>query len=230
MTLSLETDYQVWEDDGAETVVFVQERRDLPDYRAEVASVLRRQVAAREAAASGGVYTTDDVRFHVPRELLLDAAGDRLAPKPGDAVLEGDDFSAGTYRRWTVLGVEKATLDTRWGLVCRELKVAFDLRDVVEIWSPANAQDAAAGRLAEPYAARLTGLAARIQEVAADVVDERGKRGMRRRYEVYLERRVTVGNEEQLRDARTGAVYEVRGSREPDRIDRLMVIDCERVP
>lgn len=226
VSLDLSADYTLF--DGLETVVFRSDRKALEDYFVEVESCLRRQISTREQAASGGVYQAGDVRWHIPKTLLLDAAANGLEPKPGDYLQESIDEDEESFRNWTILAVEKATLDTRWGLVCRDLRIAFDLRELVEVWSPDNAQDQAVSRV-PVFSPRITGLAARIQEVSADVVDERGKRGLRHRYEVFVERRITVSNEDQLRDA-SGNVYEVRGYRQPDRIDELQLIEVERVP
>ena len=210
MTLVLDNDYLVFDNTESVTHVSIRAAGNLAD---AIANALRHQVTERDAIASGGVYTTQDVAWNLP---AIQAAN---APKPGDTITDSDAVV------WTILQVDRATLKTRWRCTSRDLILANDLRHTVEIWAPQYSDNQAGGRV-PVYIPQQTGLAARVQELAADRIEERGKRGTRRQYEIYLAFTVAVTTDHQVRH--DGTIYEIIGYREPDQIGSLMVLSCER--
>ncbi|MGA2031671.1 MAG: hypothetical protein ABSG68_05405, partial [Thermoguttaceae bacterium] len=77
--------------DGRETVVLFPGEADADAAASVVLHALRRAVTTREAAASGGRYTTSDVTWHLP------AAELSAPPQLADIIRDQDGC------RWTVL-------------------------------------------------------------------------------------------------------------------------------
>jgi hypothetical protein len=211
-TLDLTGDWAVW--DGLESVTY-RSVANTGDADYEVSDALRADLTFRELAASGGVYTTQDRKWLVPQSLLTPT------PKPADLLIDGDDV------QWTVLAVGRDNLQKVWELTCRDLVLAAALYDLVTVERVTYAQDDAGGRTYGEWTAVYTDIPARIQEGASETVDERGKRITRQSYVVYLAQRVTVTIEDRLKGP-DGLIYEIRGSSNPDRIDELMQLQCER--
>ena len=67
----------------------------------EVTHALRRAVRTGELKQSEGQYTASDVAWHLPVSQLPEA------PRLGDVIVDADD------QRWSVLGVQKTTLQGR---------------------------------------------------------------------------------------------------------------------
>lgn len=193
----------------------------------------RRNLTRRELASSGGVYTGLDQVYLLPDALF--PVG--LASKPGDVVVELTDGSAeeqpGT--RWTVLEVGWGKNRQTRRLTCRDLVLAYDLRDAITIERPAITYDAAgAPYKAFPSDAVNPGgvvlyqdLPARVQLVTKDMADERGIRGLEGKYEVIVGQEVDVTSEDRI--ALPGGVYlDIVGYKNAMRIDELPVIVAER--
>ena len=174
-------------------------------------------MSLKEAAISNGAYTTRDVVWKLPNN-LVDAA-----PKPGDLIVAEKEPKI----KWTALDVSYSPLHKTYKLTCRALAIEYDLRDTATIWGPLNRQDAAAGRM--PTFVPGASTAARFQEEAGETTMERGGLRQKRRYKIYLEDEVTVGPEDQIRD-QDGGIYDYVSHEAPDRIDSLMVVTAERRP
>jgi len=181
----------------------------------EVAGALRRGVTTREAQRSAGRLTAADVAWHLPAAELPEA------PSPGDVILD-----AGA-RRWTVLEVERATLDGRWRCLARDLAVAHRLDDTVDIQQATYAKGS--GGADEPtWHTWKTGLRARIQPALAEVKDERLRQVTRSVYLIYLEENLAVDHRHRVKGP-DGTLYRVTGFRKAQRIDAVMEIDAIRI-
>ncbi len=215
MTLAMDfsADYVLW--DLAEAVTFTASAT-AGNTNVSVATALRAQPEERERAPSGGVYAGFDLTWYLPGPLLSGHS-----PKPGDLVTDGSSVP------YTVLKTNYDQLDKVWVLYTVDLILANDLRDTVDIYGPTDGQDAGGARVPS-FAPVYSSLAARVQEVQGEVATERGKHGTRQRFDVFLTTRVSVTIHHQVRKGAT--IYSVTGWRNPDRIDELMVLNCERVP
>lgn len=177
----------------------------------------RRAPGFKELAPSGGVYTTQDLVWLIPKT-LADAAG--VTPKPGDVVT-----ASGV--NWTILECPLNTLRSTYRCMTRDMVLAHDLRDTLNVKRPrATVTTDGAGSRTYSYDTVYTGIAARFQEVSADATDERGKRLTARRFQVWVETRLYLTVEDQITD-QAGNVYELKGWRDADRIDQLQQLECE---
>lgn len=190
-------------------------RRTAGDEEQAGVDAIRFPITTREIAASGGVYTASDVVWSVQRELLS------YTPKLGDWITDED----GT--RWVIQDVSLSRLTGEYKFTARDLVLALDLRDTVDVWRPTYDADAAGSGVAD-YGAEpvYEGLAARIQETDGTVAEAHGREVVERRYTIYLADRVTLQAGDQVRDGEV--VYEVIDYREPDRIDVLMQVNVIR--
>jgi hypothetical protein len=212
VTLDLSTDYLVWDDPEAVTLTSV---RNGGNATAAVANAFRLQLTTRELAASGGAYQALDRVFLVPRAEL--PAG--WACKVGDKVTDADAVV------YNVLNADHQLQRTLWRLVCRDPVIAYDLRDLVDLYAPTWAQDATGARIAT-YAAVASNLAGRLQPTDGKRIEELGKPGDVRTYTLTLAAAVAVTTDHQVRAG--GVIYEVTGWRNEGRIDELMVVDLVR--
>lgn len=220
-------DWKVW--NNRETVV-VRSRRTVDgvtDWAVHSVSAKRRALQFRDLAASGGVYTPQDLKWCVPAELIA-PLGDL---KPGDIIEPADGA------QWVMMpdGVSLNTWKSWWGCVCRNLVVAHDLRELIDVWAPTNAQDAQGNR-APTFTALHSKIPGRIQPIDGTVEESLGKRAITKRYTAYLATQLTVAqnlaitNEMQLRINGTTTAYQIVAWRNPDSIDRLFEIDLEILP
>ena len=181
----------------------------------EVPHALRRAVTAREAQRSAGRLTAADVAWHLPAAELPEP------PEPGDLILEAGG------RRWTVLEVQRATLDARWRCLARDLAVAHRLDDTVDIQQATYTKSS--GGADEPtWHTWKTGLRARIQPALAEVKDERLRQVTRSVYLIYLEENLSVDHRHRVKGP-DGTLYRVTGFRKAQRIDAVMEIDAVRI-
>lgn len=85
----------------------------------DVANVLRRAVTTKEAAASGGKYTTSDTVFHV-------ASAELSAPPKLGTVIADDDGE------WTVVSVAWQTFTQRWRCIATQLAIESGLTVTIQ--------------------------------------------------------------------------------------------------
>lgn len=223
VTLDFTEDYAVWDNTEAVKLVLKRSPANGGDVTFSVATALRLPVTVREAAASGGAYTTRDTTWRVPGILTPKLNADRLlAPVPGDQVLATDNT------KWTVLDVSYSPLDTTYSLTCRDLVLAHGLVDRLTVRFPVNSFDAAAGRVVAGFADGDT-VRCKIHEVSGEPADERGRRGMRTRYQVFLEEPVQAGPHLQYMD-QDRKVYQYVSHENADMIDQLPTLILERTP
>lgn len=191
----------------------------------------RRNLTNRERAASGGVYTSLDQVWIIPAALLPG-----VLPKPADVVVETLDGSNGQLpgTRWTVLETSLGKNRQTHRLTCRDLVLAYDLRDSITIERPAISYDAAGVPVkAFPSDAQPGGvvlyadLPARIQLVSKEIAEQRGVRGLEGKYEVTVGQEVDVTSEDRI--VLAGGMYlDIVGYQNAQRIDELPKIIAER--
>lgn len=217
MTVPVGQDYHAW--DNVQEVRFEHARRAGAASPAVLPVAKGRAVTKREKSPSGGVYLGFERNWLVPRAVLPA----NLEPAPGDVVVDGD----GT--RWTVLTCDQWAFNTVLRLGCVNLTLAHDLRDAVDVERAALSQDAAGAyvKTFPPAGGTVAygSLPCRVQLVQEEIDDQRGIRGFLRRYDVTVDRQVTVTNEDRLKLA-DGTYLDVVGYRNATRIDELPVIEA----
>ncbi len=215
LTLDFSRDYLIW--DNPEIITYTSERGQL-DRSISIGAAMKQQLSARELAASNGGYVGTDVHWFVPNVLFTLG----ITPKPADRILDRN----GT--EWTVLSPALEDLDQVWDLVCRDPVIAYDLHDLVDIYTPINRPDDAGGRV-PVYVPSYQRLAAKLQEVTADTEDRHGGRFKRSTFQCFLSRQIDVRpGEDQLRVK--DVVYQIESYANPSRIDELMVLTVVRTP
>lgn len=252
MFLDMSADYLCW--DNVSSVLYEQARAvpsivDLPplfDGRTGapvpapsrnkplfVETAKRRNLTGRELAASGGVYVAGDQVYLIPAALLPSG----FLPKPADVVIELPDDSADAVpgTRWTVLNADQNKNRQTHKLTCRNLTLAYDLRELVTIERPALSYDAAGVPVkAFPSDQSNPGgvvlydkLPARAQLITKDVADARGIRGLEGKYRVYVAQEVDVTAEDRVQ-LNNGLYLDIVGYENAQRIDELPAIIAER--
>jgi hypothetical protein len=127
-----------------------------------IPEALRRALSTREAQASAGKYTQDDVVWHLPAEYPTDELDpptmQTVTPYVGDLIRPD-----GTGQIFTILEKHLETFASRWRCVTRDLIVANELTQTVTILRRKTTRGAGA---AADYTDReevKTGFKARIQ-------------------------------------------------------------------
>jgi hypothetical protein len=203
--------------------------RSLPEIQAK-----RRAPTFKELAASGGVYTGQDLVWLVPAVKL-----DPIGPaKPGDTIT---DMAGNT---WTVLEASLHTWKSFWRLMTRNLVLAFDLRDQISIQRAAFTYDASGGPVRSWPDNNVPGVApggttpyvqipARVQEVRQEEKEARALAGRMLYYDVIIGQQVLLGQAGQDRVKwltvpanMPGQYLDIRNLRNPQRIDELPVLEC----
>ena len=188
-----------------------------------------RAIHGRAKSPSEGTYAGYERNWHFETVMLPNG----LSPKPGDAIIQKDKT------RWVILSVD----NLRNGYHCQcgtvNLVLALDLRDTVDIERASIAYTDAGVKLKNfPPASGGTllysGVAAQVQLLNEDVIDQRGLRGFKGDYAV------TVGiptplvtSEDRIRWTDTDGIsryLDIKAVKNPDRIDELWVIDAELRP
>lgn len=206
-------------------------RRAATGQQTPVAVAKKRPLKARELAASGGVYTALDRLWLLPNALI--PAG--YSPKPADVLTD----SAGT--RWTVLEAENTRNGSTWRLTCRDLVLALDLRDKIDVERAALSQDAAGAVVKlfpsgpAPNGGKLlfAAVPARVQLLTDEIKDERGIRGFSGTHAIIVGQELTgVTNEDRVALTVAGKTtyYDIVGYHNATRIDELPILDVESRP
>jgi hypothetical protein len=216
MPFDLIDDWKIW--DNTEQVALVTGVRG-STFTNWTATAKRRQLRFRELAASGGAYTSRDMVWLVPVQFLPIDANPRL----GDRVEPADGSS------WTVTEATLNTWRSWWSLTTRNLVLVNDLSSKATLMRPTNTQDAAGGRV--PVFAAVDGasnIAIRVQETEAVVEVRNGKRQATRRFTAYCEKRIYPQANDRITTS-NGAIYQITGWRNADRLDLLLELDLEIV-
>lgn len=213
--------YRTW---GNVQAVRLSSHAKLGDTNFEIATAKRRAPNFKEVTSSGGVYTSQDVVWLLPKT-LLDTAGatGNKAPKPGDKIndLEG----VGTL--WTILECPLNTLRSTYRCMTRNLILAYDLRSALSVRRPGATTTDNAGSRTYAYTTPYDSIPCRFQETASRVADERGKRVTVRDFTVTVDRRLYLTIEDQIVDA-DGEIYELLSWDNADRIDQLQTLNVRR--
>lgn len=122
--LDLDDDFEVF--DNHETVYLTRPGKT----EAIKVCALRRQLSVREAAASEGAYTARDVQFSIRRSSVC------KSPPGVGGVLTSQENEV-----FTIIGVDKATLKSRFRVWCREPIIDGDLDDDLTFEKPLTLLD-----------------------------------------------------------------------------------------
>lgn len=192
--------------DGLETVTVVT------GADSEVsASAVRRAVTTKEAEASNGDYTTADYVYHLPVADLT------FSPLPGGSVTDADTVVG------VILDAQKATIKTRWRLICRDLQISEDLTTLVDI-ELATFVKGAGGAQEETWAVWQSEVRAKLQRVSAMAGVDQNKRDTATTWVMYSETQHLVNRNHRVVNSE-GDIFRVLGFHMPDRIDALFEID-----
>ena len=222
--LDLTQDYLIF--DNREEITFISRRTTADSQGDQTDSqiqALRRAPTFKELAASNGVYTSQDVVWHIPAVLLTVGP-----PKPRDTVTDLDGIS------WTVMEAAWNSLRSMWRLITRNPIIAYDLRDKVSIEQCAITYDAVGApvRTWPPIGGQILypNIPARVQPDDSVVVDQRGVRGDLETYFVLLAEQVPILDVRECRVNWNGVYLDITGSRQSERIDELPMLTAERRP
>jgi hypothetical protein len=167
-----------------------------------------RAISTREAAASGGVYTTQDRVWLIPAELISGTT-----PKLGDLIRTAANVD------WTILSIDPlGKFGNTYRLTTRNLKLVAGLTQTARVLRPSTAVDSAGQRnptFTEVYA----NLACKLQEQSHGLPEFQGGSTDRREYMLYVGTRLILlaGDVVEINSKR----YDVVGSGSWDRIDQL---------
>ena len=175
----------------------------------DVNACLRRAVGVREAAASGGKYTTSDTTFH------LDSA-ECSAPAIGGTITDEDGV-------WTILSVDWQTFVKRWRCVSRQLSITGGLTVTIQ---QATYAKSATGAEEPTWANVSTGVSARVHYESADVETAHGNRVSMSSMKVYFAAAQTLGPGYRIL-ASDGAILKVMSWNGFDEIDQFFTATCE---
>ena len=225
-------DWQAW--DQTEAVVYERPRRNPPPANPTllppflVTTAKRRAITIRERLASGGAYVGSDVNWHLPSVLLPSG----WEVQPADVLTDPDK------ERWTVLDVAHNKLKQTWRATCRNLSLAYNLADRINIERATISYDLAGAAVKtfpsdsqEGGTTLYAGLKVRMQPDQKQIVDERAIRGMTTRYNVIVEKEVEViTNEDRIYWPATQQYLEIIGYRQSEQIGELPIIEAHLVP
>lgn len=200
-----------WEE--TETVTHVSIRRNGSNITM-VHGAKRHQVDEHEGAPSFGAYLAGDTVWRLPRSTVT------YEPKPGDLIVQDD----GT--EWRVLPLTVKQLGASYRCTARNLRIAYDLRQLGELRRPQYAKDRSGRRVVEKWVPSKSGIPCRAQEQAVEEVEAFGKRGMVKSYDIYFAGPLEMTTEDQWRI--DGDVYEILSYRDAERLDGLQVVSAQR--
>jgi len=174
-------------------------------------AVLPRPARTAEAAPSKGLYTKADMIWYLPVAQLVES------PQPGDVIVD----TAGA--RWTVLEVRRAVLRSIWRCTTRNLALAYGLDRHVDIERASFSKDAA-GVEQPTWRTWKTGIAARLQPLAAEQSSDAYRQTTASRYLVYLAEQVELDHTCRIRTP-DGKRFRILAVRKPQRIDMLLEVE-----
>ena len=226
MQLDHSLDYLVWDNYVPITYQSIDGRT------ARLAKCLRIELTLKEQAIAGGGYLGADLNWLIPSKII--PTGFKVG-QPGDTVVEADGSA------FTVLDsaaqVRDKTGPQVYRLHTRNLAIAYNLRDLIDIQRPGITHDAA-GAVVKAWppsggSAIYASLPAKVQLLTRDVVEERGIVGFKGTHAVYVSRQVPlVTLEDRIKWTDGGVTHylNINGVRQPDRIDELCALDASLPP
>lgn len=168
-----------------------------------------RAITIREAAASGGVYTTQDRTWLIPTVLIPD----NVAPKPGDVIRQANNTD------WTVLAVDPlGKFGNTYRLTTRNLVVFAALTQTARVLRPTQATNTI-GQRSPTFTEVYANLVVRIQEQTHTIPELQGGATDRRDYVMYVGTRLTLRAGDIVESG--GLRYDVTGAGNWDRLDQL---------
>lgn len=216
-SFDLDNAYLYWP--NRETVAFTS-NRTASDAGGDVLTTQlqakRFELDFRELAVGGGTYAAEDIIWLIPATLL--PAG--IEPKMSDTIRDAANNT------WDVLNVSYEALESAYACISRDAVIVHNLRDVVTLWAPTNAQDTSAARV-PTFAQSGSDINARIQLVSETFREERGKRLNVKTYEIFVATELTLTHEYQIRDASSN-VYQIIDYTNRARLGELSMIRAER--
>lgn len=217
LTLDFSSDYLIW--DNPESITY-RSRTNLGDTDVTVTEgAIRQQYAKQEPFPTEGVYQKYSLQWFVAGTLLSS-----VTPKMADQIIDSANVI------WTILNTSYEDLDQVWDFAAVNLSLAADLKDLVTILEPITDQDAAGGRIVREYHKKHFDIEARIQQVSQETVEQHGKLGRRRAFEVVVGTRLEIADGALLVNQATGEQYQVTGYSQPDQIDMLQQVQVELMP
>lgn len=203
ITLDFSADFAVFDNKGT---VSIQSREGGDPVST---AAIRRWITTREAQASDGKYTSDDVTFHISGVSL------GITPTIGDTITEG---STG----WTILAVRYERLTDRWELVSRELAVSgLNTLVTIQLATFTRTMD---GIQQATWADELTDLRAAFQLFTGDDIEENKLQELKPQYRCYLTQTIETKNRRLLHD---GNLYRIKAHADSNRIDALFELTLE---
>lgn len=211
-------DYLVWAADSPLTGTYVSVS-DAGNTSVSLTHIDNAQLTRKEIEASGGAYTSLDRVFNIPNTLL------GLVAKPGDYLTISSESitNGGDSITYTVLDAQRQVWGTVTRCVCRDPIICYQLAQRVDVYEATFAQDEAASRV-PTFSVKYSAVPARIQEISGEPSDERGKRTMRRRFNIFVAQHLELSTDDEIRF--DGERYAVIGWRNPDRLGELMTLEC----
>jgi len=194
---------------NTEPIKFTSARRMPGDSGDEVliSPAKRRAISKRELMSANGAYTGQDINWWFPQKSVPDG----ITPKPGDTIIDQDEVV------WTVLETQLGKHGQTWKCVCRNLSIAYDLRDLITIELAGPVFDAT-GTVKRAWPTEggkvlYNNLACRVQPNSANIVTERGIQGEETTYTIIVSRQLHLFD---LRECR------IRWTTSRDRVDKYL--------
>lgn len=190
----------------------------------------RRAPTFRELSASNGAYTGADLVWLLPVAQLPTGTPN---PKPGDRIPD----ASGTI--WTVLEAALNALKSTWRLMTRNLALAYQLYDTIDIQRAAITYDKAGAIVRGwPDDATPTGtvvypaLPAKVQLLTQETKEVFGVYGLSGTYAVTVAHDLVTQKMDRIawRPSGTTIYLDILGQHNPQRIDELPVLDCQLQP
>lgn len=193
--------------DGQEVATFTSVRNS-GNVAATLTDTVPLGVTTRELLASGGRYQAGDQTWTTSTRSVP------FTPKMADTITD----SAGNV--WTVLDVTTSTFASCHKFTTRNLAVANDLHDSLDVYRPALQSQTASGDRKPNFQPFQKAVACRVQETTRSVEDTLGKKVTAVNYSVIFAGQIPgLSNEDQLRW--NGKNLQVTAVFEADRIDML---------
>lgn len=205
--------------DGLEAVT-LDRRGSTPN--TDVEHALQRAITNTEAESatgttesSKGLYRMGDVRWHLPDVEV------GTAPRLGDAVVDASG------NRYTVIDAQHATLEARWRLVGRNLRMVFQLDDTITLLRATYAKST--GGAAEPTWHTWRTVDARIQPQTFDIGVENEAKRLVKTVDIFIAESLAINTEHRVR-GRNGQLYKITSYENAKRIGELSTISAEVTP
>lgn len=176
----------------------------------------RRALTFREAAMSGGAYTSSNLAFLVP------TAAFATSPKVGDQIRDASGVDH------TILEATRGKLGNTWRFVTIALALVNGLRNTGVLYRPGNDADYAGKRVPD-LAAIVSDIPCRVQAMSGDDGDDGyDGRVMRARYVAFLGQRI-IPKHGDVFEVDGEDRYTIAGWEGPDRIDQLMTLHLDDI-